>query len=165
MEGEQRLYLPPTRSLPQQAQRQFRRFDVREFGLALVLLAMLGLVSLLYLTLASQIATLEFDIERMNDELHSLQVRNSQLAAEIALKEGITNVRKEAQEMGLTEDVPTEFLPVSDFPLEEEIVIDVMPSYLQQEDKPVPEESKSLLDSLWWKQLVSQFAAWVTSRP
>ena len=124
--------------------------------LALLALGIASLISLLYLTQASQVATTTYDIRLMEEKFAELERENALLSYEIARLEEPSIIEARALAMGLTSTLKIEYLSLADRyeDLATRELLDqgkeTEPPSLVEED--VDSEAIDFL-SRWWKRL------------
>jgi len=89
--------------------------QVKTLALILLALAIVSLISLLYLTQASQVATTTYDIRLMEEKLAELERENALLSYEIAQLEELSSIEARALAMGLTATLKIEYLSLADY--------------------------------------------------
>lgn len=128
----------------------------------ILILALLALTSLLHLVQASQVNITVSKIRELEAEKARIQRENAELSHQIAEREALPHIMKRARDMGLAPLLEIAYLPAPE---------DLMPS---RELAASPVEQDKLRASLgrvtmassrWWREVVSQFNAWVRMRP
>ena len=84
-------------------------------GMLLVLVTT-SLVGWLYLTQASSLTTISFQIEQLREELATLNQQNAQLELEIAGWEALPRIEQRARELGFSPPDEVLYLPVPNYP-------------------------------------------------
>ena len=96
---------------------QLKVWDIqtKTLGLILLVLGIVSLISLLYLTQASQVATTTYDIRLMEERLAALERENALLSYEIAQLQEPSRIEAKALAMGLTNTLKIEYLSLADY--------------------------------------------------
>ncbi|GAB4535503.1 MAG: hypothetical protein Kow0063_19870 [Anaerolineae bacterium] len=88
-------------------------------GILLVLITF-SLIGWLYLTQASSLTTISFQIEQLRAELATLNQQNAQLELEIAGWETLPRIEQRARELGFGPPDQVNYLVVPDYPVPEQ---------------------------------------------
>lgn len=120
----------------------------------LLILALLGLIGWLYVTQASQMATLSHQIGELEEKKAALQRENAQLTLEITRLQDLSRLRARALELGFVPIEQRQYVLVTNWP---------------SRQSPIP-ESEDAEDGLpsparWWGKVTSQFNAWIETQP
>ena len=128
------------------------QLEARTAARLLLILALLGLIGWLHLTLASRMAALSHQIGQLEERKASLQRENAQLILEITRLQDLSRLRARALELGFVPIEQPQYVFVTDWP---------------SEQSPTPEPPKDGLSSPahWWREIASQFNAWVEAQP
>jgi cell division protein FtsL len=82
----------------------------------LLILITVSLVGWLFLTQASSLATISFQIEQLRVELSVLDQQNAQLELETAAWEALPRIEKRARELGFEPPTQVLYLSVPNYP-------------------------------------------------
>jgi len=85
-------------------------------GMLLILITV-SLVGWLYLTQASSVATISFQIEQLRAEIIMLDQQNAQLELEMSELEALPRIEKRARELGFGPARQVLYLPVANYPV------------------------------------------------
>ncbi len=123
------------------------------WGVIVTLLTLLGVV---YLSQASQMIALGYDMQQLTTELKDLQKENTYLEAQIAAGQRVEQLQRQAIELGFSPSGPNdiEYLPVNDYP--------PTPGQVEAVAPPAPPEPVGGLTS-WWRGLSRGFTGWTRS--
>lgn len=128
------------------------QLEARTTARLLLILALLGLIGWLHLTLASRMATLSHQIAELEEKKAALQRENAQLILEITQLQDLSRLQARALELGFVPIEQPQYVFVTDWP---------------SGQSPTPEPTRAGLPSpaRWWKEMASRFNAWVEAQP
>jgi len=128
----------------------------------ILILVLLALISLLHLVQASQVNITVSRIRELEAEKARIQRENAELSRQIAEWEALPRIMKRAREMGLGPLSEVVYLAAP----EELTPSRELTSTPVEQDKLKASFGKvTMVSSRWWREVVSQFNAWVRMRP
>ncbi len=135
-------------------------------GYLLVIITM-SLIGWLYLTQASQMTVSGYRIHKLEAEKALLERQNTQLRFQIAELEALPRIEARAKELGFAPVREATYLVVEDYPEETPLHAAEWAVTSEPEEAAVWEgRDDGAVDTMsWWKEVVSQFTAWVTASP
>jgi len=128
----------------------------------ILILVLLALTSLLHLVQASQVNITVSRIRELEVEKARIQRENAELFRQIAEWEALPHIMKRAREMGLGPLLEVAYLSAPE---------DLTPSReltatpVEQDKLRASLDRVTVASSRWWREVVSQFNAWVRMRP
>lgn len=128
----------------------------------ILILALLALISLLHVIQASQVNITVSKIRELEAEKARIQWDNAELSHRIAEREALPHIMKRAREMGLAPLLEVTYLPAPK-DLEPSRELTVNPA--EQDKLRTSLGGVTLASSHWWREVVSQFNAWLRMRP
>lgn len=118
-------------------------------------LLVLSLAGLLYLTQASAVTTLSYEIQELQRDKQRLKRERDRIRAEIAVLTSPERVEARARALGFRALPPAEFLAVTEVP----IVAKRLPSTSPPEEPPAPLETLLARTSTWLQTAVGLLPA------
>ncbi len=128
----------------------------------LLILATFSLVGWLYLTQASAVTATRYHMEELRVELNRLENQNTALSLEIAELENLSRVEKRARALGLGPTTNVRYLPVDNYPLLDEMIMEqpFVGRYEVVDVDPSAAEMPSPVAD-WWEGTMDDVTAWL----
>jgi hypothetical protein len=136
---------------------------------SILVVIVISLIGWLYLTQASQVMITGYRIHELEAEKTGLEQQNALLRFQIAELEALPGIEARARALGFGPPQEIRYLLVEDYPEPEDgrQTVAKPPTASETDETAVanaPEDATSDLVR-WWREVVSQFATWVTTGP